>query len=131
MKTKRPYAAILTIVLIFILFCNLASAKNNDSSEAGSILANPESPQQQDQKPGKNNQNKISRDAVKLFIKQVEFYGQIAKPQAVFIFAGADPKVDGLKIDRQFFDLIFRNVEKSSLKHVRKRDAKNKEFIQW
>ena len=74
----------------------------------------------------------ISKKSVKMFIDGVQIYGTIAKPQAVFIISATDPKVDGLKINRHFFDDIFRNVEKSSLKRVRKKqEKKNKEMIEW
>ena len=81
---------------------------------------------------GQQDETKISNEAVKMFIKQVEIYGTLAKPQAVFIFQATDPKVDGLKIDRYFFDYIFRNVEKSSIKRVRKnQEKKNTDRIEW
>ena len=77
-------------------------------------------------------ESKISKKTVKLFAKQVQIFGNIAKPQAVFIISATDPKVDGLIINRHFFDDIFRNVEKSSLKRVRNKQAKkNKDLIQW
>ncbi len=86
-------------------------------------------------RPVPQNQNKsdntISSDAVKVFVKQVQIYGQIAKPQAVFILPGSDPKVDGLKINRHFFDHIFRDVEKSTLKKDKKRQSTKNDHIQW
>jgi len=77
------------------------------------------------------NKSKISKDAVKMFVKQVQIYGTVAKPQAIFFIKSTDPKVDGLKINRHFFDHIFRKVEKSSIKRVRKKQAKNKDHIEW
>lgn len=127
----KPINKLETFLLCVVVFSNLALANPpNKTEKPGVIVADPkEAPQQQNQ--NQSDSKTISKDAVKLFIKQVEIYGRIAKPQAVFIIPGTDPRVDGLKIDRQFFDLIFRNVEKSSLKSERKRAAKDKDFIQW
>ncbi len=118
-------------IVIGILFHGyFAPGIAKNKSESGAKFATP-NPQTKNQ-DNKKNSNTISKDQVKKFIqKQLTIYGRVAKPQAVFIVPGMDPKVDGLRIDRQFFDLIFRNVEKIKLKH-RKRDVlKNKDYIQW
>lgn len=86
---------------------------------------------QQTQDPKQSEQPKISDDAVKLFLKEIEIYGQIAKPQAVFIIPGTDPRVDGLKIDRHFFTHIFRPVEKSTLRNIRIKQESDKDHILW
>jgi len=49
---------------------------------------------------------------VRIFLDKVEVLGSIAKPQALFIIPGSDPKVDGIQIDRSFFREIFRMMEK-------------------
>lgn len=87
-------------------------------------------PQQQDSK--QSDQPKISDDAVKMFLKEIEIYGQIAKPQAVFIIPGTDPRVDGLRIERHFFSHIFRPVERSALHRIRNQQEKDKkDHILW
>ncbi|MDZ7341361.1 MAG: hypothetical protein ONB27_08385 [candidate division KSB1 bacterium] len=87
-------------------------------------------PQQQDSK--QSDQPKISDDAVKMFLKEIEIYGQIAKPQAVFIIPGTDPRVDGLRIERHFFSHIFRPVERSALHRVRnQQEQEKKDHILW
>ena len=48
---------------------------------------------------------------VRLFVEKIEVIGTIAKPQALFIIPGRDPKVDGIQIDRSFFREIFRPME--------------------
>ncbi len=55
----------------------------------------------------------INDDAknVRVFVDKVEVIGTIAKPQALFIIPGRDPKVDGIQIDRSFFREIFRPLE--------------------
>jgi hypothetical protein len=49
---------------------------------------------------------------VRIFLDKVEVLGSIAKPQALFIIPGSDPKVDGIQIDRSFFREIFRPMKK-------------------
>jgi hypothetical protein len=48
---------------------------------------------------------------VRVFVNKIEVIGTIAKPQALFIIPGRDPKVDGIQIDRSFFREIFRPME--------------------
>ena len=84
-----------------------------------------------DDKNKKSDEKSISDDDIKLWLKQIEIYGQIAKPQTVFIIPGTDPRVDGLRIDRHFFSHIFRPVEKSTLRRVRIQQGKNKDHILW
>lgn len=85
----------------------------------------------QDDKNKKSDEKSISDDDIKMWLKQIEIYGQIAKPQTVFIIPGTDPRVDGLRIDRHFFSHIFRPVEKSTLRRVRIQQGKNKDHILW
>jgi len=85
----------------------------------------------QDDKNQKSDENKVSDKDIKLFLNQIEIYGQIAKPQTVFIIPGTDPRVDGLRIDRHFFSHIFRPVEKSTLRRVRIKQGKDKDHILW
>jgi len=49
---------------------------------------------------------------VRIFLDKVEVLGSVAKPQALFILPGSDPRVDGIQIDRSFFREIFRPMEK-------------------
>ena len=50
--------------------------------------------------------------SARMFLDKVEVLGTVAKPQALFIIPGRDPKVDGIEIDRSFFREIFRPYEK-------------------
>ncbi len=85
----------------------------------------------QDEKNKKPVEKSISDADEKLWLKQLEIYGQIAKPQTVFIIPGTDPRVDGLKIDRHFFSHIFRPVEKSTLQRVQAKQGKDQDHILW
>jgi hypothetical protein len=55
---------------------------------------------------------------VRIFLDKVEVLGSIAKPQALFIIPGNDPKVDGIQIDRSFFREIFRSMEKDRFPRI-------------
>ncbi len=55
---------------------------------------------------------------VRIFLDKVEVLGSIAKPQALFIIPGSDPKVDGIQIDRSFFREIFRSMERDRFPRI-------------
>ena len=115
--------SIIFIVMLLITISTIASEKP---------LLSPLKPEmQQQQDDTKSEAPKITDDAMKLFLKEMVFYGQIAKPQAVFIIPGTDPRVDGLKIDRHFFSHIFRPVERSTLRNVRDKQENDKDHILW
>ena len=79
----------------------------------------------------KDDQEKIDDDAMKLFLNKIEIYGKIAKPQTVFIIPGSDPRVDGLRIERRFFNDIFRTVEESTLRKQKIKVQRSKDHILW
>jgi len=85
----------------------------------------------QDKKTTEPEDAVISKDQVKVFLKGIEVYGSIAKPQTVFIIPGTDPRVDGLLINRHFFSHIFRPVEKSTLRRDRIKQEKDRDHILW
>jgi len=78
-----------------------------------------------------NPQVNLNDTAVKTFLDKIEIYGRIAKPQTVFIIPGADPRVDGIRIERRFFSDIFREVEKSTLRKEMIQDQQSKDHILW
>lgn len=109
-------------------FCYLLSADKPLPNHPKSLPL----PQAQQQDSKQSEPPQISNDAVKMFLKEIEIYGQIAKPQAVFIIPGTDPRVDGLRIERHFFSHIFRPVERSALHRVRDQQEKDKkDHILW
>lgn len=69
--------------------------------------------------------------AMKVFLNKIEIYGRIAKPQTVFIIPGTDPRVDGINIERRFFNDIFRTVEKSTLRKEWIREQRKDDHILW
>lgn len=66
---------------------------------------------------------------VRIFLDKVEVLGSIAKPQALFIIPGNDPKVDGIQIDRSFFREIFRPMEKDRFPRSTRRNPRG--HIPW
>jgi hypothetical protein len=60
---------------------------------------------------------------VRVFVDKIEVIGTIAKPQALFIIPGRDPKVDGIQIDRSFFRDIFRPMEMGRFPRLTRRSS--------
>ncbi len=125
---KKLFNYLTIVVLAFIViegnYANTIGAEKPASNQSRPAKL-------QDEKNQQSNENIISDKNVKMFLDQIEIYGQIAKPQTVFIIPGTDPRVDGLRIDRHFFSHIFRPVEKSTLRRVRIKQGKDKDHILW
>lgn len=123
--------------IFFIIILTFALSLGNylNSNAFEKPKPNPlEPPKFQDKKEQESDEKSISNKNVKQFLlqmNQIEIYGQIAKPQTVFIIPGTDPRVDGLRIDRHFFSHIFRPVEKSTLRSIRIKQGKDKDHILW
>ncbi|UCE06861.1 MAG: hypothetical protein JSW07_02135 [bacterium] len=120
------------LILMLILILMLSSGNYTNSIATEKPESNQSQPEKlQDEKNKGSDGKSISNEDVKIFLNQIEIYGQIAKPQTVFIIPGTDPRVDGLRIDRHFFFHIFRPVEKSTLRRVRIKQGKDKDHILW
>ena len=97
---------------IFLLLCTNSSVYTNTKTIATSEKTVVEKPQnttpaqQQDE-------TKILNEAVKLFIKEVDIYGTIPKPQVVIIVPGTNPKVDGQKLIAIFTTIFFLRCGKN------------------
>ncbi|MDW7680473.1 MAG: hypothetical protein SCK70_07895, partial [bacterium] len=127
MKILKSLPMLIISVIVFSFMSGVCYAA--DSTEK--IVSGPNlSAAPQNQQQTQSGSDTISSDAVKKLARGVEIYGKLAKPQAVFIIPGSDPKVDGLKIDRKFFDLIFRNVEKGVLEQNKLKSRTSKDYIQ-
>lgn len=132
MRTTSLDRQLLCYSAIFIVMLLIISSSTVSTIASEKPLLSPLKPEmQQQQDDTKSEAPKITDDAMKLFLKEMVFYGQIAKPQAVFIIPGTDPRVDGLKIDRHFFSHIFRPVERSTLRNVRDKQDNIKDHILW
>ena len=88
---------------------------------AGIALSQTQSSKNRSQKPSTPSQKSARRDEIDLnktrnkarvLLEKIDVIGTLAKPQAIFIIPGSDPKVEGIQIDRSFFVEIFRPVEK-------------------
>lgn len=117
------------IVVLGLIF-NLINLTSAAATEPAARISQP-ALKIQDEQNQKTIEKPISAADEKLWLKQLEIYGQIAKPQTVFIIPGTDPRVDGLKIDRHFFSHIFRPVEKSTLQRVQVKQGKDQDHILW
>jgi hypothetical protein len=109
MKRIRKSKTIFFVVLISPVLYSLSARAQEISSQQPQDLTSPK-PAVRDSLPapviderGKN---------VRVFLDKIEVLGSIAKPQALFIIPGSDPKVEGIQIDRSFFREIFRPMEK-------------------
>ena len=81
------------LLLLFIFLSNIVFAKAPQKNKKASEL------------------NDVDRKTMNVFMKQIEIYGRIAKPQTVFIIPGSDPRVDGIRIERRFFrDISHRRL---------------------
>jgi len=76
----------------------------------------------------------IDDQSVKIFLDKIEVIGRLEKPQAVFIIPGKNPEIDDIRIERSFFNDIFRPVEKKnrSVSKVQNDTKKaRKDIIPW
>jgi len=118
------------LIILFALLLSMGNLSGSFAEEKPAAIKQQDKTKPDD-KNKKSDEKSISDDDVKLWLKQIEIYGQIAKPQTVFIIPGTDPRVDGLRIDRHFFSHIFRPVEKSTLRRIRIQQGKDKDHILW
>lgn len=54
----------------------------------------------------------IQEGEIKLLLDKIEVIGELEKPQAVFFVPGTSPEIDDIRIQRSFFNKIFRKVER-------------------
>jgi hypothetical protein len=77
----------------------------------------------------------VDDDAIRLFLDKIEIVGRLEKPQAVFIIPGKNPEIDDIRIERSFFNDIFRPVEKKSRTVTKKEEAEptqnRQDYIPW
>ena len=103
MKLKKIAPAVFVGSAVVVLSAGLASAQSQQKkdSTAQSSQAGQTEPDVT-KKPNK----------ARVLLDKIDVVGTLAKPQAIFIIPGTDPKVDGILVDRSFFAEIFRPVEK-------------------
>lgn len=76
----------------------------------------------------------VDENAIKLFLDKIQVEGRLEKPQAVFIIPGTDPEIDDIRIERSFFEEIFRPVEKKGrvvLQRTSEKTQTRKDYIPW
>jgi len=111
------------LVVAFVLFAFIGKGMSNEQAEA-------QTPSQDTQ----NQEESIGDNVIKMFMDKIEILGRLERPQAVYIVPGNDPQIDDIRIDRNFFNEIFRQVEKGgrrSFSAKRKKESERKDFIPW
>jgi hypothetical protein len=76
----------------------------------------------------------VKDEAIKIFLDKIEVIGQLEKPQAIYIIPGTNPEIDDIKINRSFFETIFRPVEKNGRVATTKKTEPvkaRKDYIPW
>lgn len=76
----------------------------------------------------------VSDKDKRLFIEKIEIKGELEKPQAVFFLPGQTPEIDDIKIERSFFNDIFRPVQKQSVvetKYIEPESFNRRDVIKW
>lgn len=76
----------------------------------------------------------LDEKSIKLFLDKIEVEGKLEKPQAVFIIPGTNPEIEDIKVERSFFEDIFRPIEKKGRTITRPSpdpDTKRKDVIPW
>ena len=64
------------------------------------------------QETAPNEAPNIKDGEIRLLLDKIEIIGELEKPQAVFIIPGTNPEIDDIRIQRSFFNNIFRTVER-------------------
>ncbi len=106
MRSFRLMMLAITMVIAFIIFGTTSSGAQEKTAPAQTPTAATTADSLPPAPVIDENANNV-----RVFVDKIEVIGTIAKPQALFIIPGRDPKVDGIQIDRSFFRDIFRPVE--------------------
>lgn len=128
MGCRKLVAVTVTFFTLSLSYgASLAAAKNAPQDE---LL--PQPPPAASKPEEKNGETPVADDAIKLFLDKIEIMGELEKPQAVFIIPGVDPTIDDIKIDRSFFNEIFRSVEKlEKTRQIKKEETKDLHYLPW
>ena len=128
MKKQHLKTAALFVGFLFVGYAGTATAQEKKNEQSGrQQTAQQQKPdgQNADTGPQINEAGKKAR----VMLDQIDIVGSLAKPQALFILPGSDPRVDGIAIDRSFLDDIFRPVEKDFFPQKGKRKLRG--AIPW
>lgn len=128
MGTRSRVIILLLISGIFVIITTFIFAQAEKPQDAINQQTATQNTEQQEMEE----ETEVEDDAIKLFLDKIEVLGELEKPQAVFIIPGADPTIDDIKIDRSFFNEIFRSVEKiEKVKQIKKEDSKDNYYLPW
>ena len=129
MKRKNRHLS-LQAVLIFFWALNGAVAAQENKEKPEQIPAQQETGQKSPQQEAPA----VDDQSIKLFLDKIEVEGRLEKPQAVFIIPGTNPEIDDIRIERSFFEEIFRPIEKKGRAITRpapELDTNRKDVIPW
>ena len=76
----------------------------------------------------------IQEGDVKILLDKIEVIGELEKPQAVFFIPGTNPEIDDIRIQRSFFNKIFRKVERRGrvISKIQTQPTQDrKDYIPW
>lgn len=106
---KRNAAA--TLILSAVIAASCAGSAFSQTQERKKVTSKSALTPDKQSRAGEPDVSKSVRRR-KVLLDRIDIIGTLAKPQAIFIIPGSDPRVDGITIDRSFFREIFRPVEK-------------------
>jgi len=121
---SREFAVLVFFILCLTMVGNTIAVQKQDKQKPAVNV-------KQDSPPVEST---ISDGAIKMFLDKIDVLGRLEKPQAVFIVPGTNPEIDDIRIDRSFFNEIFRTVEKSGRQGssaLSESQQRRKDFIPW
>ncbi|MBN2355796.1 hypothetical protein JXO59_06760 [candidate division KSB1 bacterium] len=119
--TIHPIRHLILMLLLGLTFAPLRAQESKQQPQQPEQKQQIEAPEVDDQ-------------SIKLFLDKIEVEGKLEKPQAVFIIPGTNPEIDDIRIERSFFDEIFRPVEKKGraiTRPVAKPKTERTDVIPW
>lgn len=108
MRLKNIAKSAFFAAALLLICASVASAQTQQKQD--STRKSSQAQQAEANQPGPDVTKRPNK--ARVLLDKIDVVGSLAKPQAIFIIPGTDPKVDGIMVDRSFFAEIFRPVEK-------------------
>ena len=125
MKASRTKWLFIVAWVLLVIGSPVLAQKADDEKKQDKSS---EQEQQTEQEP------EIKDEELKIFIDRIDIIGELEKPQAVFIIPGKNPEIDDIRIQRSFFNNIFRKVERKGkiITKIQTEPSKErKDYIPW
>lgn len=113
------------VMLLFLYLTAIAAAQTTPDTTQSQTDAKPDT--------AATHPN-ITHDDTRMFIDKIEIKGELEKPQAVFFIPSQTPEIDDIKIQRSFFNDIFRPIDKQSVvetKYTPPETQLRRDVIDW